>query len=378
MKAAPQILIVEDEPLLRLDLAEMLTDDGYQVVGEAGDGETAVYLARQLHPDIVIMDIKLPIRDGISAAAQIHAERLAPVMFLTAFSQRDLVDKARDAGGYAYLVKPFTMADLRPAIDLVLARHAERRALDQLNSGGEGRSTVSQAEGYLNGRFGLSMDRGLAWLQDVAINQRMQISQVAAEVVAGNVVRGADGMPVLATTQTDPEAITVDAYLATDDEQAARQVFEALDAFCRAVGYAYVEQNSLERGSFWRRARAVVAEWLRSPEIRERMIKAERALELVALDAHQAEVDGKVAEAVSTLVASLADIPEACLRVGSILLIKHEAEGRPVLVTRTLSQVEIRTLERFPEIQKYPRTVLASLATAIASLNVDEAASAEP
>ena len=119
------MLIAEDEALIRLDLAEMLREEGYDVVGEAGDGQEAVELAESLRPDLVIMDVKMPRRDGIDAAAEIAAKRIAPIVVLTAFSQRDLVEKARDAGAMAYLVKPFSISDLIPAIEVAVSRFQE-------------------------------------------------------------------------------------------------------------------------------------------------------------------------------------------------------------------------------------------------------------
>jgi response regulator NasT len=124
------VLIAEDEALIRLDLAEMLRDEGYAVVGEAGDGQEAVDLAESLRPDLVIMDVKMPRRDGIDAAAEIAAKRIAPVVLLTAFSQRDLVEKARDAGAMAYLVKPFSISDLMPAIEVAMSRLRDIAAME--------------------------------------------------------------------------------------------------------------------------------------------------------------------------------------------------------------------------------------------------------
>ena len=129
MKKKPTVLVAEDEALIRLDLVELLTEEGYHVVGEAGDGEEAVKLARELEPDLVIMDVKMPKMDGISAAEIIAEERIAPIVMLTAFSQRDLVERARDAGAMAYVVKPFQASDLVPAIEVALAGRAQLQAL---------------------------------------------------------------------------------------------------------------------------------------------------------------------------------------------------------------------------------------------------------
>ena len=130
-KGPRRVVIAEDETLIRLDLAEMLGEEGYEVVGEAGDGQQAVDLATELKPDLVIMDVKMPRRDGIDAAAEIATNRIAPVVILTAFSQRDLVERARDAGAMAYLVKPFSKSDLVPAIELAASRYSEISALEK-------------------------------------------------------------------------------------------------------------------------------------------------------------------------------------------------------------------------------------------------------
>jgi two-component system, response regulator PdtaR len=126
-----RVLIAEDEALIRMDLAEMLREEGYDIVGEAGDGQEAVELAEQLNPDLVIMDVKMPRRDGIDAASEIASKRIAPIVVLTAFSQRDLVERARDAGAMAYLVKPFTISDLIPAIELAVSRFSEIAELER-------------------------------------------------------------------------------------------------------------------------------------------------------------------------------------------------------------------------------------------------------
>ena len=125
-----RVVIAEDEALIRLDLKEMLEEEGYSVVAEVGDGESAVEQVAALRPDLAILDVKMPVMDGISAAERIAADRLAPVVILTAFSQRELVERARDAGAMAYLVKPFTKADLVPAVEMAVSRFAEIRALD--------------------------------------------------------------------------------------------------------------------------------------------------------------------------------------------------------------------------------------------------------
>ena len=148
-----RVLVAEDEALIRLDLVEMLREEGYQVVGEAGDGQEAVRLAEELRPDLVILDIKMPKMDGIEAASNIAGDRIAPVVILTAFSQRDLVERARDAGAMAYLVKPFAKRDLVPAIELAVSRFTEVQALEaevnDLNERLEARKTIEKAKGLL-------------------------------------------------------------------------------------------------------------------------------------------------------------------------------------------------------------------------------------
>ena len=152
-KAATRVVVAEDEVLIRLDLVEMLTEEGYDVVGQAGDGEAAVELTTDLRPDLVVMDVKMPKLDGISAAEKIASERIAPVVMLTAFSQRELVDRARQAGAMAYVVKPFGKADLIPAIEIARARFAEITAVEaeveDLTERLESRKAVDRAKGML-------------------------------------------------------------------------------------------------------------------------------------------------------------------------------------------------------------------------------------
>jgi two-component system, response regulator PdtaR len=184
-----RVLVVEDEALIRLDLAEMLTEEGYVIAGEAGDGEQAVTLARELHPDLVIMDVKMPKVDGITAAASIVEERIAPVVMLTAFSQRDLIEQARDAGAMAYLVKPFARHELVPAIELAVSRFAEKRALEDevatLTERLETRKVVDRAKGLLMTRQGMSEPEAFRWIQRTAMDRRTTMKAVAEAVVEG-------------------------------------------------------------------------------------------------------------------------------------------------------------------------------------------------
>jgi two-component system, response regulator PdtaR len=184
-----RVLVVEDEALIRLDLAEMLTEEGYVIAGEAGDGEQAVTLARELHPDLVIMDVKMPKVDGITAAASIVEERIAPVVMLTAFSQRDLIEQARDAGAMAYLVKPFARHELVPAIELAVSRFAEKRALEDevatLNERLETRKIVDRAKGLLMTRQSMSEPEAFRWIQRTAMDRRTTMKAVAEAVVEG-------------------------------------------------------------------------------------------------------------------------------------------------------------------------------------------------
>ena len=182
-----RVLIAEDEALIRLDLAEMLRDEGYAVVGEAGDGQEAVDLAESLRPDLVIMDVKMPRRDGIDAAAEIAAKRIAPVVLLTAFSQRDLVEKARDAGAMAYLVKPFSISDLMPAIEVAMSRFREIAALERevadLGERLETRKLVERAKGLLQAKHAMTEPEAFTWMQRAAMDRRTSMKRVAEVVL---------------------------------------------------------------------------------------------------------------------------------------------------------------------------------------------------
>jgi response regulator NasT len=184
-----RILVAEDEALIRLDLAEMLVDAGYDVVAQASNGEQAVSLTRELKPDLVIMDVKMPVLDGISAAEQIGKERIAPVVMLTAFSQKELVERARDAGVMAYVVKPFSASDLTPAIDIARSRWVELHALEvevaDLGERLETRKAVDRAKGVLMEELKISESEAFRWIQKAAMDRRLGMREVAAAVVSG-------------------------------------------------------------------------------------------------------------------------------------------------------------------------------------------------
>jgi response regulator NasT len=190
-KSGPRVVLAEDEALIRLDLAEMLAEEGYEVVGEAGDGERAVALAEDLRPDLVVMDVKMPKLDGISAASKIAEQRIAPVVILTAFSQRDLVERARDAGAMAYLVKPFDKSDLVPAIEMARSRFAELRQLESevadLSERLETRKVVDRAKGVLQEALGISEPDAFRWIQKTAMDLRLSMRDVADGVVTHGV-----------------------------------------------------------------------------------------------------------------------------------------------------------------------------------------------
>lgn len=185
--SGPTVVIAEDEALIRLDLAEMLAEEGYLVVGQAGDGERAVELVEQLRPDLVVLDVKMPKLDGISAAARIAEQRIAPVVILTAFSQRDLVERARDAGAMAYLVKPFDKADLIPAVEMARSRFAELRQLESevadLTERLETRKLVDRAKSDLQQALAISEPDAFRWIQKTAMDLRKSMREVAEGVV---------------------------------------------------------------------------------------------------------------------------------------------------------------------------------------------------
>lgn len=184
-----RIVVAEDEALIRLDLAEMLAEAGYEVIAQVGDGQQAIDAAREHRPDVVIMDVKMPVLDGVSAASTIGQERLAPVVMLTAFSDKDLVERARDAGVLAYVVKPFTIDDLRPAIDIARGRWVEWTELESqiadLSDRLETRKAVDRAKGVLMSQLKLSEQNAFRWIQKTAMDRRLGMREVAEAVISG-------------------------------------------------------------------------------------------------------------------------------------------------------------------------------------------------
>jgi two-component system, response regulator PdtaR len=192
-----RVVIAEDEALIRLDLKEMLEEpgqDAYVVVGEASDGDTAVKLADELRPDLVIMDVKMPVLDGISAAEQITQRRLAPVVILTAFSQRELVQRASSAGAMAYLVKPFTKAELVPAIEIAVSRFAEVDALQaeigDLRDRLAMRKLLDRAKGVLQATRGMTEPEAFRWIQKTSMDRRMTMRALAEEILSEHGIPG--------------------------------------------------------------------------------------------------------------------------------------------------------------------------------------------
>lgn len=198
-----RVLVAEDEAIIRLDLAEMLREAGYEVVAEVGDGRQAVDSARELTPDLVVMDVKMPVLDGISAADEIGRDGIAPVVMLTAFSDKELVERASDAGVMAYVLKPFTIDDLQPAITVARSRWAERKALEgevaDLGARLETRKRMDRAKGILMSRLGLDEPGAFRWIQKTAMDRRLGMREVADAVIAGGSEEdpggSADGLP---------------------------------------------------------------------------------------------------------------------------------------------------------------------------------------
>ena len=189
-KTAVRILVAEDEALIRMDLVEMLQEAGYEVVGQATNGEEAIALATEHQPDLAILDVKMPVLDGISAAEKIIS--IAPVLMLTAFSQKELVDRARDAGVMAYVVKPFTIGDLVPAIEIAISRHTQMRSLADevadLHERLETRKLIDRAKGILMQALNLSEPEAFSWIQRAAMDRRLTMKEVAAAVISPDAV----------------------------------------------------------------------------------------------------------------------------------------------------------------------------------------------
>jgi AmiR/NasT family two-component response regulator len=184
---ARRVVVAEDESLIRLDIVETLRDNGFDVVGEAGDGETAVALATELRPDLVVMDVKMPHLDGITAAERLAKNHVAPVVLLTAFSQKELVERASEAGAMAYVVKPFTPNDLLPAIEIALSRYQQIITLEaevaDLVERFETRKLVDRAKGLLNEKMGLSEPDAFRWIQKASMDRRLTMHDVAKAII---------------------------------------------------------------------------------------------------------------------------------------------------------------------------------------------------
>ena len=183
----PRVVVAEDEALIRLDLVELLEEHGYEIVGQASDGEEAVRLANELEPDLIVMDVKMPKMDGITAADKIAEDRICAVVMLTAFSQRDLIKRAKEAGAMAYVVKPFDASDVIPAIEIAMARFAEIRGVEDevmdLEERLESRKIVDQAKGILQASLDLTEPEAFLWIQKTAMDPRKSMREVAQGVI---------------------------------------------------------------------------------------------------------------------------------------------------------------------------------------------------
>jgi two-component system, response regulator PdtaR len=192
-----RVVIAEDEAIVRLDLKEIMEEEGYEVVGETGRGDEAVELVRQHKPQLAILDIKMPGVDGLTAAREISQDRLCAVLILTAFSQRDLIEQARNAGALAYLVKPFQKSELLPAIEMALGRFAEMKALDEqvkaLEESLEVRKAVDRAKGILMDELGWTENQSFTWIQRSAMHERVKMLEIAQRIIAGTLRPDAGG-----------------------------------------------------------------------------------------------------------------------------------------------------------------------------------------
>lgn len=186
-----RIVIAEDEAIIRLDLRETLIEEGYEVVGDCGRGDEAVALVKEMNPDVVILDIKMPVMTGLEAAKLIVATKICPVVMLTAFSQREIIEQARDAGALAYLVKPFQKSDLVPAIELAIARFAEMQALTgevaALGAQLEIRKLVDRAKGILLDKYAMSESDAFAYIQRLAMAERVKMGEISQRIISGEV-----------------------------------------------------------------------------------------------------------------------------------------------------------------------------------------------
>jgi len=186
-----RIVIAEDEAIIRLDLRETLEEEGYEVVGDCGRGDEAVALVKEKNPDVVILDIKMPVMTGLEAAKLIAATRICPVVMLTAFSQREIIEQARDAGALAYLVKPFQKSDLIPAIELAIARFAEMQALTgkvaALGAQLEIRKLIDRAKGILLDKYAMNENDAFTYIQKLAMTERVKMGEIAQRIISGEI-----------------------------------------------------------------------------------------------------------------------------------------------------------------------------------------------
>ena len=184
-----RVVIAEDEAIIRLDLRETLEEEGYEVVGDCGRGDEAVALVKKMIPDVVILDIKMPVMTGLEAAKLITETKICPVVMLTAFSQREIIEQARDAGALAYLVKPFQKSDLVPAIELAIARFAEMQALSgevaALGAQLEIRKLVDRAKGILIDKYAMNENDAFAYIQKLAMTERVKMGEIAQRIISG-------------------------------------------------------------------------------------------------------------------------------------------------------------------------------------------------